>query len=101
MLLDPNQHDEKGKQEAAGYNSLSINYSKLNIDLLMNIIESRQKILIQRIEFDFDFNTAFLLQHSDDQDTDEKHDDDDNNNNNDNDHDNNEQEDNNKQNIKL
>jgi hypothetical protein len=100
MLLDPNQHDEKGKQEAARYNSLSINYSKLNIDLLMNIIESRQKILIQRIESDFAFNTAFLLHHTNDQDTDEKNDDDDNNNN-DSDHDNNEQDDNNKQNIKL
>lgn len=35
---------------------LSNKYSQLNIDLLMNIIESRQKILIQRMEFESDLN---------------------------------------------
>ena len=46
-------------QVGEGATSLSLNYSKLNIDLLMNIIESRQKTLLQRTEFDDDFNQTF------------------------------------------
>ena len=42
-----------------GATSLSLDYAKLNIDLLMDIIESRQKVLLQRIEFDDDFNHTF------------------------------------------
>ncbi|CAF2975146.1 unnamed protein product [Rotaria sp. Silwood2] len=45
------------KEDTEG--SLPMNYSKLHTALLMNIIESRQKILIQRLEFDDDFNKTF------------------------------------------
>ena len=60
----------KQEEQEEGKASLSVNYSKLNIDLLMHIIESRQKILIQRIEFDCDFNKTFLTDDCDDNDND-------------------------------
>ena len=44
-----------------GATSLSLNYAKLNIDLLMDIIESREKVLLQRIEFDGDFYRTFPI----------------------------------------
>ena len=40
--------------------------SKLNSDLLMNIIESRRRILIQRIQFNRDFNKIFFNEDRDD-----------------------------------
>jgi hypothetical protein len=52
-----------------GATSFSFNYSKLNIDLLMNLIESRQKVLLQRIEFDDHFKQTFVIDgHCDDHD---------------------------------
>ncbi len=59
-----NKKDEKGKD------ILSINYLKLNIDLLMKIIESRQKISIQRLEFDNDFKETFVIDDDDGDDND-------------------------------
>ena len=38
-----------------------MNYSKLNIDLLMNIIENRQKVFLQRLEFHADFKATFPI----------------------------------------
>ena len=38
-----------------------MNYSKLNIDLLMNIIENRQKVLHQRLEFYPAFKETFPI----------------------------------------
>jgi hypothetical protein len=62
LLLALNKKDDKGK------NILPINYLKLNIDLLMHIIESRQKILTQRLEFEDDFNKLFVIDNVDDDD---------------------------------
>ena len=64
-------------QMAEGTTSFLLNYSKLNIDLLMNLIECRQKTLLQRIEFDDDFKQTFPVDddcddpHSSDDETDE------------------------------
>ena len=44
----------------------SINHTKLNIDLLMHIIESRQRILIQCIQCNHDFNKTFFNDDRDD-----------------------------------
>ena len=35
-------------------------YLKLNTNLLMDIIESRQKILLQQLEFNDDFDELFI-----------------------------------------
>ncbi|CAF0986909.1 unnamed protein product [Rotaria sp. Silwood1] len=78
MFLALKEKDEKGK------NILPFNYLKLNIHILINIIESRQKVLIQRFEFEDHFNQ--LLPHNTDDDDDDDGDD---HNNNDNYHENN------------
>ncbi|CAF1316513.1 unnamed protein product [Rotaria sordida] len=65
MFLALKKKDEKEK------NILSFNYLKLNIDLLMNIIESRQKVLIQRLEFEDHFNQLFPHNNDDDDDDDD------------------------------
>lgn len=49
------------KDDEERQSSLPTNYSKLNIDLLMHIIESRQKILLQRLEFHADFQKIFTI----------------------------------------
>ena len=38
-----------------------MNFSKLSMDLLMNIIESRQKILLQRLEYRTAFHETFPI----------------------------------------
>jgi len=62
LLLALNKKDDNSK------NILPINYLKLNINLLMHIIESRQKILIPRFEFESDFNQLFVIDNVDDDD---------------------------------
>lgn len=47
-------------RDETGQNMLATNYSQLNFDLLMNIIESRQKILVQRLVFQNDLNEVFV-----------------------------------------
>ncbi len=59
------------KTDIKGKNQLPINYFKLNKDLLMDIIESRQKLLIQRLQFENDFNEIFPHYH--DNNTNESH----------------------------
>ena len=61
------------KNEQGG-NLLPMNYLELNLDLLMNIIESRQKILLQHLKFDNDYKQIFLLDIDDDNDNNNGHD---------------------------
>ncbi|CAF1344554.1 unnamed protein product [Adineta steineri] len=73
LALNEKEEDEEEQGAAIvikGKDSLTTKYSKLNTDLLMNIIESREKILVQRIEFDCDFKKAFPTDnyHNDDDD---------------------------------
>ncbi|CAF4108998.1 unnamed protein product [Adineta steineri] len=74
LALNEKEEEDEEEQGAAivikGKDSLTTKYSKLNTDLLMNIIESREKILVQRIEFDCDFKKAFPTDnyHNDDDD---------------------------------
>lgn len=58
-------HEKRQQEDKDG---LSKNYLKLNTDLLMNIIESRQKVLIQRLEFDSDFQQTFRMNDEDEHD---------------------------------
>ena len=50
-----------------------MNYSELNIDLVKNIIENRQKILLQRLAFQNDFNQLFAIQNIHPNDDDSNH----------------------------
>ncbi|CAF4235866.1 unnamed protein product, partial [Adineta steineri] len=74
-FLALNEEEQEEEEQGAAIvikrkDSLTTKYSKLSTDLLMNIIESREKILIQRIEFDCDFKKIFPIDnyHNDDDD---------------------------------
>ena len=81
IIDDHKKFFRTSNQVGEGATSLPVNYSKLNIDLLMDIIESRQKVLLQRIEFDDDFNQTFPIDNDcdDHDDSDEEPDNTDNN----------------------
>ena len=73
MFLAINQQQQQQENEKGPLLSIQ---SKLIGDLLMNIIESRQRILIQRIQFNRDINKTFFNadrdDNSDDDDADDK-----------------------------
>ena len=77
-----NQHIEFQKKQFCllhtknhqGGNLLPMNYLELSLDLLMNVIESRQKILMQHLKFDNDYKQLFLLDVDDANDINNDHD---------------------------